>query len=61
MNLRNIIRRYNAIGTSKVLDGVDVPDAELGIFLIGTGSIRDFIQRIGRLLRPNLIRIERQN
>jgi superfamily II DNA or RNA helicase len=45
--------RYNAIVTSKVLDeGVDVPDAELGIILSGTGSSREFIQRLGRLLRP---------
>jgi superfamily II DNA or RNA helicase len=45
--------RYKAIVTSKVLDeGVDVPDAELGIILSGTGSAREFIQRLGRLLRP---------
>ncbi len=45
--------RYMAIVTSKVLDeGVDVPDAELGIIVSGTGSAREFIQRLGRLLRP---------
>jgi superfamily II DNA or RNA helicase len=45
--------RYMAIATSKVLDeGVDVPDAELGIIVSGTGSGREFIQRLGRLLRP---------
>jgi superfamily II DNA or RNA helicase len=45
--------RYNALVTSKVLDeGIDVPDAELGIILSGTGSAREFIQRLGRLLRP---------
>lgn len=45
--------RYSAIVTSKVLDeGVDVPDAELGIIVSGTGSAREFIQRLGRLLRP---------
>ena len=45
--------RYTAIVTSKVLDeGVDVPDAEMGIILSGTGSAREFIQRLGRLLRP---------
>lgn len=44
--------RYNAIVTSKVLDeGVDVPEAELGIIVSGTGSKREFIQRLGRLLR----------
>lgn len=45
--------RYMAIVTSKVLDeGIDVPDAELGIIVSGTGSAREFIQRLGRLLRP---------
>ncbi|MGC1134222.1 MAG: DEAD/DEAH box helicase family protein [Nitrososphaeraceae archaeon] len=45
--------RYLAIATSKVLDeGVDVPDAKLGIIVSGTGSGREFIQRLGRLLRP---------
>ena len=49
--------RYTAIVTSKVLDeGVDVPDAELGIILSGTGSAREFIQRLGRLLRPGKAR-----
>lgn len=47
--------RYTAIVTSKVLDeGVDVPDAELGIIVSGTGSAREFIQRLGRLLRPRV-------
>jgi len=45
--------RYKAIVTSKVLDeGIDVPDAQLGILVSGTGSTREFIQRLGRLLRP---------
>jgi superfamily II DNA or RNA helicase len=42
-----------AVVTSKVLDeGIDIPDAELGVILSGTGSAREFIQRLGRLLRP---------
>lgn len=48
--------RYRVLVTSKVLDeGVDVPAAELGIIVSGTGSKREFIQRLGRLLRikPN--------
>ncbi|HEX6646926.1 MAG TPA: DEAD/DEAH box helicase family protein [Nitrososphaeraceae archaeon] len=48
--------RYRVLVTSKVLDeGVDVPDAEVGIIVSGTGSKREFIQRLGRLLRtkPN--------
>ncbi|MFG1445920.1 MAG: DEAD/DEAH box helicase family protein [Thermoplasmatales archaeon] len=43
-----------AIATSRVLDeGVDVPDASIGIILSGSGSTRQFRQRLGRLLRPS--------
>ena len=43
---------YLRIVTSQVLDeGVDVPDASLAIVLSGTGSSRQFIQRLGRVLR----------
>jgi superfamily II DNA or RNA helicase len=43
---------YTRIVTSRVLDeGIDVPDAALGVILSGTGSSREFIQRLGRLLR----------
>lgn len=44
---------YRVVVTSRVLDeGVDVPDAELGIIMSGTGSGRELIQRLGRILRP---------
>ncbi len=33
-------------------EGVDIPDANVGIIVAGTGSKRQFIQRLGRLLRP---------
>lgn len=47
--------RYSVVVTSRVLDeGVDVPDAELGIIMSGTGSGRELIQRLGRILRPKL-------
>jgi superfamily II DNA or RNA helicase len=43
---------YRVIVTSQVLDeGVDVPDASVGFMLSGTGSTREYIQRLGRLLR----------
>lgn len=43
---------YRAIVTSKVLDeGVDVPEANVGIILSGSGSKREFTQRLGRILR----------
>jgi len=44
--------RYMRIVTSRVLDeGVDVPDASMAVILSGTGSSREFIQRLGRVLR----------
>ncbi|MCJ7768339.1 DEAD/DEAH box helicase family protein [Candidatus Bathyarchaeota archaeon] len=43
---------YRVIVTSQVLDeGIDVPDASVGFILSGTGSPREYIQRLGRLLR----------
>ncbi len=33
-------------------EGLDIPDAEVGILASGTGSSRQFIQRLGRLIRP---------
>jgi superfamily II DNA or RNA helicase len=45
---------YRAIVTSKVLDeGIDVPEASIGVIVSGTGSSREFIQRLGRLLRKS--------
>ena len=44
---------YNVLVTSKVLEeGVDVPEANLAIILSGSGSRREFMQRLGRILRP---------
>ena len=44
---------YSRIVTSNVLDeGVDVPDANVAIVLSGSGSEREFVQRLGRVLRP---------
>jgi len=38
--------------TSKVLDeGIDVPEANIGIIASGTGSKLAYIQRLGRILR----------
>ncbi len=43
---------YRAIVTSKVLnEGVDVPKASIGIVLSGSGSVREHVQRLGRILR----------
>jgi superfamily II DNA or RNA helicase len=43
---------YPAVVTSKVLnEGVDVPEASVGIIMSGSGSIREHVQRLGRILR----------
>ena len=43
---------YNALVTSKVLnEGVDLPAASVGIVISGSGSAREHVQRLGRLLR----------
>ena len=44
---------YSVLITSKVLnEGVDVPEASVGIIVSGSGSIREHVQRLGRILRP---------
>lgn len=43
---------YPCVVTSQVLnEGVDVPAASIGVILSGTGSVREHVQRLGRLLR----------
>ena len=44
---------YPVLVTSKVLnEGVDVPAAAVGVILSGSGSVREHVQRLGRILRP---------
>jgi superfamily II DNA or RNA helicase len=56
---RRILRRfrdgtYSRVVAANVLDeGVDVPDANVGVILSGSGSQREFTQRLGRILRPS--------
>lgn len=43
---------YNAVATSKVLnEGVDVPDANVAVIISGSGSVKEHVQRLGRILR----------
>jgi superfamily II DNA or RNA helicase len=43
---------YGALVTAKVLnEGVDVPEAKVAIVLGGTAGAREYIQRLGRVLR----------
>src|SRR2546423_826058 len=56
---RDILLRFHSgeypiLVTSQVLnEGVDVPAAGVGIVLSGTGSVREHVQRLGRLLRED--------
>jgi superfamily II DNA or RNA helicase len=44
---------YSRVVTANVLDeGVDVPGCNVGVLLAGSGSKREFTQRLGRILRP---------
>lgn len=43
---------YKTVVASHVLnEGVDVPDAKIAIIISGTGSAREYVQRLGRILR----------
>jgi len=45
--------RIRVLATAMALDeGVDVPDASVAIIISGTGSHREYVQRLGRILRP---------
>ena len=44
--------RLNCVVTSKVLnEGVNVPEANVAVVLSGSGSVREHVQRLGRVLR----------
>ena len=45
--------RYTKLVTGRVLnEGVDVPDANVAIVASGSSATREYIQRLGRVLRP---------
>jgi superfamily II DNA or RNA helicase len=45
--------RYTKLVTGRVLnEGVDVPDANVAIVVSGSSASREYIQRLGRVLRP---------
>jgi superfamily II DNA or RNA helicase len=45
--------RLRALVSSRVLnEGVDVPEADVGIIVGGTSGPREYLQRLGRILRP---------
>ncbi|MCP4805001.1 MAG: DEAD/DEAH box helicase [Proteobacteria bacterium] len=44
---------FTCIATSRVLnEGVDIPEAQVGVVLSGTSTVREHVQRLGRILRP---------
>ena len=45
--------RFPVLATSRVLnEGVDIPEAQVGVVLSGTSTVREHVQRLGRILRP---------
>jgi superfamily II DNA or RNA helicase len=56
---REILLRFNAgtypiVATSRVLnEGVNVPEANVAVVLSGSGSVREHVQRLGRVLRKS--------
>ncbi len=56
---REVLLRFNSgafpiVATSKVLnEGVNVPEANVAIILSGSGSVREHVQRLGRILRKS--------
>jgi superfamily II DNA or RNA helicase len=46
-------QRYSKLAAGRVLnEGVDVPDANVAIVVSGSSATREYIQRLGRVLRP---------
>ena len=46
--------RWRAVATSRVLnEGVDVPEANVAIVVSGSGTVREHVQRLGRILRKS--------
>ncbi len=51
INKFRVMRKGVLVVTTVGDEGIDIPDANVGIIAAGTGSRRQFIQRLGRLLR----------
>ncbi|HEV2404435.1 MAG TPA: helicase-related protein, partial [Ktedonobacterales bacterium] len=48
---------YTKLVTGRVLnEGVDIPDCGVAVILSGTATRREYIQRLGRILRPKQTR-----
>ena len=53
--MNSFARVFLLIVAAEVLnEGVDVPEVAVGIIVSGSGSVREHVQRLGRLLRPGV-------
>lgn len=56
---REVLHKFNSgvypiVATSRVLnEGVNVPEANVAVVLSGSGSVREHVQRLGRILRKS--------
>jgi superfamily II DNA or RNA helicase len=56
---REVLQKFNEgsypiVATSRVLnEGVNVPEANVAVILSGSGSVREHVQRLGRILRKS--------
>lgn len=56
---REVLLKFNSgeypiVATSRVLnEGVNVPEANVAVILSGSGSVREHVQRLGRILRKS--------
>jgi superfamily II DNA or RNA helicase len=56
---RDVLLKFNSgaypiVATSRVLnEGVNVPEANVAVVLSGSGSVREHVQRLGRVLRKS--------
>lgn len=56
---RDVLLKFNSgeypiVATSRVLnEGVNVPEANVAVVLSGSGSVREHVQRLGRILRKS--------
>ena len=49
----SVVTLVPALVAARVLnEGVDVPDADVGIVVGSSHGVREYVQRVGRVLRP---------
>lgn len=49
--------RYTKLASGRVLnEGIDIPDCRVAIIVSGNATRREYVQRLGRILRPKAVR-----